>query len=50
MAVSTYSPGTLPIVGDLYSVSFSDGHTVEDWWSGVLSFQKMGCLKADLLW
>lgn len=31
MAVSAYSPSTLPIVRDLYSVSFSDGHTVEDY-------------------
>lgn len=45
MAVSGYSPSTLPIVRDLYSVSLSDGHTVEDYSSGLLSFQKRGCLK-----
>lgn len=45
MAVWAYSPSTLPIVRDLYSVSFSDGFTVEDDWSGLLSFQKRGCLK-----
>lgn len=45
MAVSAYSPSTLSIVRDLYSVSFSDGYTVEDYWCWLLSFQKRGCLK-----
>lgn len=48
MAVSAYSPSTLSIVRDLYSVSFSGGHTVEGYWSGLLSFQKRGRLKDRL--
>lgn len=45
MAVSSYSPCSQLIVRDLYSVSFSDGHTVEGYRSGLLSLQKRGCLK-----
>lgn len=45
MDISSYSPSTQLIVRDLYSVSFSDGHTVDDYWSGLLSLQKRGCLK-----
>lgn len=36
MAASSYSPSSRLIVWDLYSVSFSDGQTAEDHWSGLL--------------
>lgn len=45
MAVSAYSPSTLPIVGDLYSVSFSDCHTVGGLLKWAALFTEKGCLK-----
>lgn len=45
MAASSYSPSSRLIVWDLYSVSFSDGHTAEDHWSGLLD-KKRFALKA----
>lgn len=45
MAASSYSPSSWLIVWDLYSVSFSDGPTAEDHWSGLL-YKKKFTLKA----
>lgn len=45
MAVWPYSPSTLPIVRDLYSVSFSDGNIVGTTKVDALFFGKWGCLK-----
>lgn len=45
MAVWPYSPSTLPIVRDLYSVSFSDGNIVGTTKVDALFFGKWGSLK-----